>query len=211
MRVRGREPRSAPPAMRSQKPAPKSAPPNSAYADTATNRMTATKSSTDGLPFSLGIGGKLAWTVRDVGVVECGGLRAEPATHRTDHPHDGCREGEVQRDDDEERDPYALVPGCRVFDLHVAVDDPRLPTDLRHYPARLHREHRGDARDRRDAKEQFRLGHVTTEDPREPVPHREQEQKSGETDHDVPREVDGVDLTGRRAFIRGDRIETLND
>ena len=40
--ARGRSPRRAPPATRSQNPAPKSAPPNSAYAVTPKNSTTAT-------------------------------------------------------------------------------------------------------------------------------------------------------------------------
>src|SRR5687767_5550128 len=42
MTARGRAPRSAPPAVRSQNPAPKSAPPNTAYATTASTSTTAT-------------------------------------------------------------------------------------------------------------------------------------------------------------------------
>ena len=41
MTSRGRRPRLLPPATRSQNPAPKSAPPKTAYAMTAANRMTA--------------------------------------------------------------------------------------------------------------------------------------------------------------------------
>ena len=37
-------------------------------------------------------------------------------------------------------------------------------------------------------------GHVPPEDPAQPVPDREQEQQGAEPDHDVPGQVDGVDL-----------------
>ena len=54
MTARGRAPRWAPPAVRSQNPAPKSAPPNTAYATTASTSTTATAVITGPPPSRVG-------------------------------------------------------------------------------------------------------------------------------------------------------------
>ena len=65
--ARGRSPRSAPPAIRSQNPAPKSAPPNSAYAVTPKNSTTATASVIEPPPSDV-LGAARPRAVRAVGL-----------------------------------------------------------------------------------------------------------------------------------------------
>jgi hypothetical protein len=64
MTARGRAPRSGPPAVRSQNPAPKSAPPNSAYATTAASSTTATAAVTGPPPHASGMAPRAARSVR---------------------------------------------------------------------------------------------------------------------------------------------------
>src|SRR5687768_740398 len=110
MTARGRAPRAAPPATRSQNPAPKSAPANTAYALTATNNTTATASATDGLCFLRRLRQGLARAVRDVAVDQLG-LAPEPPAHAPEHEDDRRRESQIDDHDDDERDPDALVAG----------------------------------------------------------------------------------------------------
>ena len=148
--------------------------------------------------------------VRDVAVDQLG-LAPEPPAHAPEHEDDGRREREVDHDDDDERDPDALVAGGRVLDLHVPADDPGLAAHLGDHPPRLHRQDRGDTGHGGDPEEQLRSRHVAPEDPGEPVPGGQQEQQRAEPDHHVPGQVDGVDLAGRRSLVGGERVETLHD
>ena len=94
--------------------------------------------------------------------------------------------------------------GRGVLDLHVVVDDPRLPPDFGDDPARFHREHGRDAGDRRDPAGTTRdFGMSRRKIQHEPVPDRQAGTAAVPMpDHDVPREVDRVDLRGSSAGRR---------
>src|ERR1700750_151822 len=131
MSARGRRPRSALPATRSQNPAPKAAPANTAYAVIPRKRTTATASTTDRLRCAFL--GKLARTVRHFAVVERV-LAPEATAQVAQHEDRGGPEADVQQHDRDERDPHAFVPGRALGHLHVVVHDPRLATHLGHDP-----------------------------------------------------------------------------
>ncbi len=85
---RGRSPRAAPPATRSQKPAPKSAPPNSAYAVTAANSKTATAVLTH-RDLLFGVPIVLQRRRRPVGHIVLGrSPKAEAPAHRPQDEHE---------------------------------------------------------------------------------------------------------------------------
>ena len=84
MTSRGRSPRFVPPAMRSQKPAPKSAPPKIAYMVIAANRMMAAAVLMAVHLGSSGVRARLARSVGDVGLVEPVTL-PEPTAHPAQH------------------------------------------------------------------------------------------------------------------------------
>ena len=91
-------------------------------------------------------------------------------------------------------EPDTGVGGGGVGDLHLVVDDPGLATDLAQRPTGFHAHHRERSGDHGRSKEPSTSGHVSPEDPRRPVPQREQEQKGAEADHDVPAEMHDIDL-----------------
>ena len=155
---RGAPPRSAPPAVRSQNPAPKSAPPNSAYAVIPTIRITATTSLTGPSSWrSASVGDAAAarrLRTRAARAVDLG-LRSpspEPAAHQPQHQDQRDADPRVDHQDREERDPHPGVAGRGLLDLHVVAHDPRLATDLGDDPARLERDHRQHAGGGRDAR-----------------------------------------------------------
>src|SRR5690606_15267075 len=93
MSARGRSPRSAPPATRSQNPAPKSAPARTAYALIPANSTIAPASSTDGLllllvrPVGLGVARAVGGVVVDELV-----LPSIPPGHAPQHEDHGRRQ-----------------------------------------------------------------------------------------------------------------------
>ena len=148
---RGRSPRVAPPATRSQNPAPKSAPPKTAYSDDGEQQQHG-----DGGAHRHGHGVSIwgldvgtARAVRHLVVVHV--ALAEPPAHLAQDEDRGDRQPDVEHGDDDERDPDTAVFGRCVLDRHLVVDDPRLPADLADDPAGFHRDdrrhagHRGDA------------------------------------------------------------------
>ena len=96
-------------------------------------------------------------------------------------------EPDVEGGDEQERDPHAGVAGGGVLDLHQVVDDPRLAADLGHDPAGLHRDHRRHPGARGQEQEQLGAGEPPPEDPRQPVPRREQEQQGARARPSGPR------------------------
>ncbi len=94
---RGSCPRSAPPAVRSQNPAPKSAPPNSAYAVIPTIRMTATTSLTGPAPSAAVRRRCRSRAVRSavVGLVL---TLPEPPAHQPEHEHERDADADVERE-----------------------------------------------------------------------------------------------------------------
>ena len=139
-----------------------------------------------------------------------GAALSEPSAHSAEH-EDGRRPHPDVEHDHHERDPDARVPGRSVLHLHVLVHDPGLSAHLAHDPPRLHGKDRQDARTRGDAQEPSSLRHVASEDPGGEVPERQEHQKRAQPHHDVPGEVDRVDLTGRRPLVFGHRVEPLHD
>jgi len=169
MTARGRSPFFAPPAMRSQNPAPKSAPPKSAYAVMAKNSTmgTASASVTAHPPPQDRRWRGCTGAVGNVGVVHLG-LVAVAATHAPQDEHGRHADREVERDDDEKGDPDPRVAGRGVLYPHVSVHDPRLSADFGDDPAGLQGDDREDAGDRRDPQEPLRLRDGATEQPRSP-------------------------------------------
>src|SRR5262245_43870645 len=110
--VRGRAPARVPPATRSQNPAPKSAPPNSAYAVIPTMSTNATASAI-ACTRELGVAPRAGRNraARRVGPVELEAvvLLAEATAHDPQHEHQRDRDPDVQDRDREERDPDAGV------------------------------------------------------------------------------------------------------
>src|SRR5262245_1146606 len=210
-------PRSAPPAIRSQKPAPKSAPPNSAYAVMPKNSTTAMTSLIAAAPggdrhllgFGVGRRDRLARAVRRV-VVARVALGPEAPAHGAQDQDQRDGHGDVEDRDHEERRPHPLVAGGRLLDLELLEDDPGLSPDLGDDPPGLHRDHRCDAGDRSRAQEPFPLRHPPLEDPDRPPPDRQQEEQGAEPDHHVPREEDGVDLARVRSCVHRERVEPLD-
>ena len=135
----GRSP-AAPPATRSQNPAPKSAPPKTAYAVTARTAAArrprcSCRHPSARRPGAMSARGRTARRGRST--VRSRNRRLilrRMSTVVTASPS-------TEHDDGDERDPHAGVGGRRVLDLHQVVDDPGLPADLADDPAGLHREH----------------------------------------------------------------------
>ncbi len=136
---------------------------------------------------------------------------AEPPAHSAQHQDRGDAQREVEHDDRDERDPDPGVGGGRVLDLHDPVDDPRLAADLGHDPAGLHADHGQDTRGGCRPQEPSAGRHPAPERPAGAVPHRQQEQQCPQAHHDVPGEMDDVDLTHGRSFVRGHRVQPLHD
>ena len=110
MTSRGRFPRSAPPAVRSQKPAPKSAPPKMAYIVTAANRMIAAAVLIRLSPGPLGQFARPVWAV---GLFESfPGARA--ATHPAQYEDRGDAQSRVKERDHDERNPDTIIGSCGV-------------------------------------------------------------------------------------------------
>ena len=147
---RGRRPRSPPPASRLQRPAPKSAPPKTAY-------IVAPIHEDDGDGVRAAHREPLRGDSR--GRRPCPGRtarRRRPAVlappaprHRPQRDDQRRAERGVERHDRGERDPDAACVRDRVRRAHDVVDDPRLAPDLGHDPAALQRDHRGHAGDAR--------------------------------------------------------------
>ena len=161
----------APPATRSQKPAPKSAPPKIAYIRIAANRMMGGRGAH---PMAL----SLRRRPRSVGSLGPYGTSSsvrspspEPAAHAAQDEDGRDTEPDVEEHDADERDPDPRVRGGGVLDLHLLVDDPGLTSDLADDPARFHGddgEHPGGGG---GPKEPLAPGHVPSEDPRGPPYH----------------------------------------
>ena len=196
---RGRLPRRSPPASRLQNPAPKSAPPNTAYIIAPVQSTIATTSAvlTRSPPPAPPVGAR----VRAVGGVLVGVvLGAPPPRHRPQRDDQGQPEHDVEPDDERERDPDPVRLGHGVLGSHDLVHDPRLAPHLRHDPAAFQRHDRGDTGDRDGPQEPARLGDVAAPPPHEAVPQPEQDEHAADTDHGVERQVQhGV---GRRAVMR---------
>ena len=102
------------------------------------------------------------------------------AAHAAEHEDGGDGQREVEEHDADEGDPHAGVAGGGVFDLHVVVDDPRLPSDLGDDPPRLHRDDREHAARDGDPQEPLAVGQSPPERPVAAVEERHEE-------HRVPR------------------------
>ena len=207
MSARGRSPRARRRRRRGPRsPAPKSAPPNTAYAVTPTNSTTAAAVL---MPSTASRARRLdgcARPVRHVVVVELD-LRAEPPAHAAQHEdrrrrRRRCRAATTTRN-------VIQTPsfaGRGVLDLHVLADDPRLAPDLGDDPPRLHRDDRQRPRPpRRSAGTTCSCGMSRRNSQRQPVPDGEQEQQRAEPDHHVPREVHRVHLASGRPLVGRER------
>ena len=141
---------------------------------------------------------RLARPVRHVGLAGAVAL-PEAAAHLAQHQDRGDAEPDVEEDHADEGDPDPGVGGGGVLDLHLLVDDPGLAADLADDPARLHGDHGEHPGGGGGPEEPLALGHVSPEDPGRPPPQGEQEQQGAEADHQVPGQVDDVDLVDGRA------------
>ena len=181
--ARGRRPRSPPPASRLQKPAPKSAPPKTAYIVTPTTRMTATAFAR--VIAALPVRQRRRARVGAVWHFLVAVLVAPATRHRAQGDDQRRAERDVEGEHERERDPDAVGVGDRVGGAHDVVDDPRLAADLRDDPAALERDDRGHAGERDRAQEPLRLRDVTSPPPGEPEPGAEADQHRADADHRV--------------------------
>ena len=199
----------APTAVRSQKPAPKSAPPKTAYATRATSRTQATAVLIARPPRSL------THRCPRSDRTACRGhepaASPEAATHRTQDEDRRDAERDVEQHHSDEGDPDSGVRGRRVLDLHQVVDDPWLTSDLGDHPSGLERHHGQDAGPGSGSQEPPAGRHPSSEYPARAVPDRQQEQQRAQTDHHVPGQVDHVGLRDRRSVIDRDGVQALHD
>ncbi len=117
-------------------------------------------------------------------------LGAPAARHRPQRDDQRRPERGVEEDEGHEGDPDAACVRDRIRGPHDVVDDPRLASDLRHDPAALERDDRGDAGDGGRAEEPARLREVPPPPPRDPEPEGKQDQQRADPDHRVERPVE---------------------
>ena len=204
MSSRGRRPRSLPPASRLQTPAPKSAPPKTAYIVTPISSTTATASAL--LTARRPRDGRRQGVVGPVRHVVLVLVRlAPPPRHRPQRDDQHRAQHDVERDHGDERHPDPAGLRDRVLRAHHVVDDPRLAPDLGHDPAALERHDRRQAGDGDRAQEPLRLRDVAPAPPDDAEPRAERDQHRADPDHRVERPVQH--RVGGRPVVGRDGVE----